>query len=160
MDNQKFRIRIVTRFFLNEGGNIAKSCKIICEIYGDDAVSESSVRRYFPKFKAEEFSLEDYSRIGKPSKLEEDILKVKIDENSNIMTREIAEELEVSKTFIVDAAAIVVVDDDDDDDVVVVVVSDGVIVLVDFDTIISNAITSAIFSSNEMLRSLMSSYIG
>lgn len=44
--------------------------------------------------------------------------------------------------------------------VVVVIYCDDVIILVDFDTIISNAITSAIFSSNEMFRSLMSSYIG
>ncbi|CAI9721241.1 Hypothetical predicted protein [Octopus vulgaris] len=37
--------------------------------------------------------------MEKPSKMDEDVLKTKIKENSNIMTRELAEELEVSKSL-------------------------------------------------------------
>ncbi|XP_029644891.1 histone-lysine N-methyltransferase SETMAR-like [Octopus sinensis] len=78
--------------------NAAKTIKNICEIYGDDdAVGESSVRRWFAKFEAGESSLEDDSRSGRPSKLDEDVLKAKIEEMSNIATRELAEESEVSK---------------------------------------------------------------
>ncbi|CAI9728081.1 Hypothetical predicted protein [Octopus vulgaris] len=77
--------------------NAAKTCKNICEVYGDDAGDESTVRRWIAKFKAREFSLEDDNHSGRPSKL--DIFKVKIQENLNIKTREL-EELEVSKSTV------------------------------------------------------------
>ncbi|XP_036369727.1 histone-lysine N-methyltransferase SETMAR-like [Octopus sinensis] len=41
---------------------------------------------------------EDRRREGRPSKLDEDILKAKTEENSNITTEELAEELKVSKS--------------------------------------------------------------
>ncbi|CAI9734087.1 Hypothetical predicted protein [Octopus vulgaris] len=79
--------------------NTANTCKNICEVYGDDdAVGESIIRMWLSKSKTGEFSLEDDSRSGRPSNFEEDVLKAKIEENSNITTRELAEELEVSKT--------------------------------------------------------------
>ncbi|XP_052834133.1 histone-lysine N-methyltransferase SETMAR-like [Octopus bimaculoides] len=98
MDNQKFHIRVVMLFLFKKGENAAKTCKNICEVYGDDAVGESTVRRWFAKFKTGEFSLEDDSRSGRPSKLDEEVLKAKIEGNSNITTRELAKELEVSKS--------------------------------------------------------------
>ncbi|XP_014787037.1 histone-lysine N-methyltransferase SETMAR-like [Octopus bimaculoides] len=70
----------------------------ICEGYGDDIVGKSTVRRWFAKFKAGEFSLEDDSCSGRPSTLDEDALKAKTEENSNIRARELTEELEVSKS--------------------------------------------------------------
>ncbi|XP_052822739.1 histone-lysine N-methyltransferase SETMAR-like [Octopus bimaculoides] len=75
-----------------------ETCKIICGVYGEDAVSESTVRRWLAKFRRGEFSLKDDNHCGKPSTLDDDILKVTIEENSNITTRELAEKLEVSKS--------------------------------------------------------------
>ncbi|XP_029656210.2 histone-lysine N-methyltransferase SETMAR-like [Octopus sinensis] len=49
---------------------LAKTRKSICEVYG-----ESTIRRWFAKFKTGEFSLEADSRSGRPSKLDEDVLK-------------------------------------------------------------------------------------
>ncbi|CAI9732420.1 Hypothetical predicted protein [Octopus vulgaris] len=79
------------------GENAAKTCKNICEIYGDDDTGESIVQRRFAKFKTGELSLEDDNCSRRPFKLDEDVLKAKIEENS---TREHAEKLEVSRSTV------------------------------------------------------------
>lgn len=91
MDNQKFHIRVVILFFVKKG---EKACK---NTYDDD-VGDSSVRRRFTKSETGELSLEDDGWSGKPSKLDEHILKAKIEENSDITTRELTDWLEFTKT--------------------------------------------------------------
>lgn len=76
-----FLFALLYFFFLKNGVNAAKICKCIWEIYGDEAVGESIVRKLFEKIKAKEFILQDGSRSWKPSKLDEDILKTKLEEN-------------------------------------------------------------------------------
>ncbi|KAL7640620.1 UNVERIFIED_CONTAM: hypothetical protein RMT77_008895 [Armadillidium vulgare] len=61
MNNQNFRICHVMLFF-KKFENAAKICKTICEVYGDDAVGESTVWRWFAKFKAWKLSFEDDGR--------------------------------------------------------------------------------------------------
>ena len=65
-------------FFLKKGKNAAKTCKNLCEVYGDNAVGESTVRWWFGRFRTGNFNLEDKHRSGKPSKLDNDVLATKI----------------------------------------------------------------------------------
>ncbi|XP_029652394.1 histone-lysine N-methyltransferase SETMAR-like [Octopus sinensis] len=98
MDNQKFYIHFVMLFLKKKCENAANTFKNICKVC-DDAAGESTVRSWFAKFKTGEFSLEDDSRSGRSSKLDVDVLKAKIEENSNIKTRDLAEELKVLQSM-------------------------------------------------------------
>ena len=98
MDNVKFHIRVVMLFFFKKGENAAKTYKNICEVYGDNATGESTVRWWFGRFKNGNFDLEDEHRSGRPSKLDNDALATKIKEKPDMTTRELAEELNSSKS--------------------------------------------------------------
>ena len=98
MDNVKFHIRVVMLFFFKKGENAAKTYKNICEVYGDNATGESTVRWWFGRFKNGNFDLEDEHRSGRPSKLDNDALATKIKERPDMTTRELAEELNSSKS--------------------------------------------------------------
>ncbi|XP_029636902.1 histone-lysine N-methyltransferase SETMAR-like [Octopus sinensis] len=76
----------------------AKICKSICKVYGDAAAGKSIVRSWFAKFKAGELSCADDSLSGRSSKLYEGVSKGKIETNLNITARELADELEISKS--------------------------------------------------------------
>lgn len=65
---------------------------------GDAVVGESTVRRWFAEFKAREFSMENGSHGERPSKLNVNVLKAKVQENPNSTTRELTEELGFSKS--------------------------------------------------------------
>ena len=100
MDSEKFHIRVVMLFFFRKGENASKTCKNICEVYGDDAIGESTVQRWFVQFKTGNFSLEDKHRSGRPPELDKDVLAAKIEERQDITVRELAEELKLSKSTV------------------------------------------------------------
>ncbi|XP_014768936.2 histone-lysine N-methyltransferase SETMAR-like [Octopus bimaculoides] len=100
MDSQKLHIHHVLLCLFKKGENTTVTCKIICGVNGEDAVGQLTVRRWFSKFKHVEFSLEDDSRCGRPSTVDDDSLKVTIEENKNIMARELAEKLKVPKSTV------------------------------------------------------------
>ncbi|XP_029654275.1 histone-lysine N-methyltransferase SETMAR-like, partial [Octopus sinensis] len=78
------------------GKILQRLSKTFAKFNCDHVVGESTIRRWFAKFEAGEFSLKDDGRSGRPSTLDEDVLKANFEESSNITTRELAEELEVS----------------------------------------------------------------
>ncbi|XP_076036035.1 histone-lysine N-methyltransferase SETMAR-like [Oratosquilla oratoria] len=69
-------------------------------VYGDDAIGESTVQRWFAQFKTGNFSLEDKHWSGRPSKLDKDVLTTKIKERPDIKTRELAKEVKLSKSTV------------------------------------------------------------
>jgi len=44
----------------------------ICAVYGEDAVVEKTVRKWFARFKVGDFNLEDQERLGRPSTTDKD----------------------------------------------------------------------------------------
>ena len=66
-------------------------------MYGDNAIGESRVRWWFGRFRTGNFNLKDEHRSGRPSKLDNDVLATKVKERPDITTRELAEELDISK---------------------------------------------------------------
>ena len=54
-------------FFYRKGKNITQAANKICAVYGEDAVAERTVRKWFARFKADD--LEDQERLGLPSQM-------------------------------------------------------------------------------------------
>lgn len=59
-------IRHVMLFHYRKGYNASKTCKEVCAIYGEDAVSDRTVRNWFERFRGGNLDVKDLPRSGRP----------------------------------------------------------------------------------------------
>jgi len=71
-----------------------------CAVYGEGAVAERTVRKWFVRFKADNFNLEDQEGPGRPSTTDENQIKTLIENNLRYTTCKLAEMLNMSKSTI------------------------------------------------------------
>jgi len=83
-------------FFYWKDKNATQATNKIYVVYGEGAVSERTVRKWF----AGDFNLEDQERPGRPSTTDEDQIKTLIENNPCYTTRKLAEMLNMSKSTI------------------------------------------------------------
>ncbi|XP_012060168.1 PREDICTED: histone-lysine N-methyltransferase SETMAR-like [Atta cephalotes] len=83
-----------------ESKKATQAANKICAVYGDGAIAERTVRKWFARFKAGDFNLEDQERPGRPSITDEDQIKTLIENNPRYTTRKLAEMLNMSKSTI------------------------------------------------------------
>ena len=57
-----------------EGQKQRRRPENICAVYGDNAIGESTVRKWFSRFKKDRFDISDTPRSGSPSGFDEDRL--------------------------------------------------------------------------------------
>ena len=53
-------------FFYRKGKNATQTANKICAVYGDGAIADRTVRKWFARFKAGDFNLEDQECPGRP----------------------------------------------------------------------------------------------
>jgi len=87
-------------FFYRKGKNATQAANKICAVYGEGAVAERTMRKWFARFKTGDFNLEDQERPGKSSTTDEDQIKTLIENNPRYTTRKLAEMLNMSKSII------------------------------------------------------------
>ena len=51
----------------NRGAKAAEAVRNICAVYGDNAIGESTARKWFSRFKEDRFDINDTARSGRPS---------------------------------------------------------------------------------------------
>ncbi|KAL6267958.1 hypothetical protein P5V15_001027 [Pogonomyrmex californicus] len=68
-----------------------------CAAYGENAVSHTTCKRWYQKFRQGDFSLEDEPCAGRPQKIETDELQALLDINSAQTEKELAEQLGVTQ---------------------------------------------------------------
>jgi len=83
-----------------KGKNATQAANKICAVYGEGAVAERTVRKWFTRFKASDFNLEAQKCSGRPFTTDEDQIKSLIENNSRYTTRKLAEMLNMSKSII------------------------------------------------------------
>ena len=86
-------------FYFKNEKNSAEATRIIVNIYGKDAVNESTVRRWFAKFWAGYFDLEDANRPGRHFAVKNNVIKTEIEKNPRL-TRELLLNIGASKRSI------------------------------------------------------------
>jgi len=59
----------------------AEATAMICATYGENAVSHTTCKRWYHKFRQGDFSLKDEPRVGRPQKIETDELQALLDIN-------------------------------------------------------------------------------
>ncbi|EZA61570.1 Histone-lysine N-methyltransferase SETMAR [Ooceraea biroi] len=87
-------------FYYRKGKNASQVTNSICSVYGEGALAERTVRKWFAKFRAGDFNLKDQERSGRPSTTDDDQIETLIENNPRYTTRELAEILKISKTTV------------------------------------------------------------
>ncbi|CAD5205473.1 unnamed protein product [Bursaphelenchus okinawaensis] len=100
MDKSRLRVIIWNEF--KRGNTAAETFRIINENVGKNVVSYSTVTRWFAKFRVDDEKLEDKPRAGRPSKLDKDALRRKIEDDPHITIRELEELINCGKSTIGD----------------------------------------------------------
>ncbi|CAD5220532.1 unnamed protein product [Bursaphelenchus okinawaensis] len=99
---EKSRLRVIIWNEFKRGNTAAETFRIINENEGKNVVSYSTVTRWFAKFRVDDEKLEDKPRAGRPSKLDKDALRRKIEDDPHITIRELEELLNCGKSTIGD----------------------------------------------------------
>jgi len=96
MKENKVHSRHLMLFYFRKGKNAAQTAKKICIVYGDSAVAESTVRKWFTRFRNGNFDLENRERSDRPAVVDDDQILTLIENNPRHTTRDIAEILHIS----------------------------------------------------------------
>ncbi|KAL6268357.1 hypothetical protein P5V15_001490 [Pogonomyrmex californicus] len=92
----KEHIRFSIHFTFHLKKNAAEATAMICAAYGENAISHTTCKRWYQKFRQGDFSLEDEPRAGRSQKIETDELQALLDINSAQTEKELAEQLGVT----------------------------------------------------------------
>jgi len=88
----KEHIRFSIHFTFHLKKNAAEATAMIYATYGENAVSHITCKRWYQKFRQEDFSLEDEQCAGCPQKIETVELQVQLDINSAQTKKKLAEQ--------------------------------------------------------------------
>ena len=92
--------RHILLFYFRKGKKATEAHKEICEVYRVNCLTEPTCQNLFKNFRSGDFSLKDDQRSGRPSEVDDDSMKAKIESNRHITVRKIAKQLNVSHTTI------------------------------------------------------------
>ena len=73
--------------------------KKICAVYGEGAVTDQTCQKWFVKFCAGGFSLDDAPQWGRPAEVDGDQIETLIKNNQHYTTQEIPNILKISNTI-------------------------------------------------------------
>ncbi|PRD32311.1 UNVERIFIED_CONTAM: Histone-lysine N-methyltransferase SETMAR [Trichonephila clavipes] len=100
MDVSKKLVRGCLLYVFKVGLSAVASSHRICQVLGDSAVNERTVRHWFQKFRLEDLSLWVKARTGRPQTLDEEPLQVAIEEDSSQTCGELARQSNISSKMV------------------------------------------------------------
>ena len=86
-------------YHFKKGKKATETQKKICAVYGECAVIDCTCQRWFAKFPAGDFSLDDVPWLGRPVEVDSDQIEALIANNQHYTTWEIANILKISKSI-------------------------------------------------------------
>lgn len=98
MDNNKEHFRHILLFYFRRGKTAANVHRKLCAVYGTDAITERACQIWYKKFKSGNFEVQDALRSGRPMETSDDQIKSIIEIDRHVTVREIAGQLQISKT--------------------------------------------------------------
>lgn len=93
-------MRTVLLFAFDWKKTAAEAHRMLVEVYGEHALSETRCREWFRRFKSGDFGVEDRERPGQPKKFEDAELEALLDEDDGQTQEQLAEQLNVTQACI------------------------------------------------------------
>ena len=87
-------------YYFKKGKNATEMQKKICAVYGEGAVTDQTCQKWFAKFNAGDFSLDDAPQLGRPVEVDSDQIETLIENNQRYTTQEIADIPKISKSSV------------------------------------------------------------
>ncbi|EFN70113.1 Histone-lysine N-methyltransferase SETMAR, partial [Camponotus floridanus] len=84
MDKEKLHFRHVMLYEFRKGITVGAATKNIQEVYLNRAPALRTVKKWFAKFRRGDFDLGDEPRSGRPSDIDDDVLRALIANNTRI----------------------------------------------------------------------------
>ena len=97
-ENRQYFQHIVLYFF-KKGKNTTETQKKFCAVCGEGAVTDQTWQKWFVKFLAEDFSLDNAPQSGKSVEVDNDQIETLIENNHCYTMRERADILNISKSM-------------------------------------------------------------
>ena len=91
MEKKKQHFWHIMLYYFKKGKNATKRQKKICAMYGEGAATDRTRQKWFAKFCAGDFSLEDAPWSSRPDEVDSDQIETLIENNQRYMTRETAD---------------------------------------------------------------------
>ena len=96
MEDQKLHFRHIMLYEFRRGSTAAAVARNICAVYGDGAVSDSTCRSWFAKFRSGDTTLTDAPHTGRQVDFDDEALQALLKTNPRQTTRELAAQLNCS----------------------------------------------------------------
>lgn len=100
MEDKKVHFRHILLFYFRKGKNAVETHKKICNVYGEDALTERVCQKLFKRFRDGNFDLEDSARSGRPVEVDSGEIKAILDSDSRKSTTDIATALNISESSV------------------------------------------------------------
>ncbi|XP_043258594.1 histone-lysine N-methyltransferase SETMAR-like [Colletes gigas] len=82
------------------GTSATATAKKICDVIDEGVVAKRTVRNWFAKFRSGDTSLQDESKLGRSTDIDDSVLKVLVEQNLRQITRKLADKLKSSLSTI------------------------------------------------------------
>ena len=107
MELSKTQIRVLFVNYFKDNLNAVETSRKIYEIWGKDTTNKRTLQFWFTKFKAGDFSLEDEPRSGRPTVIQDDILRGSVEADPAKTTRQIPQVMHVNQKTVVQHLSII-----------------------------------------------------
>ena len=98
MEEKKQHFPYTMLYYFKKGKNATETPKKICAAYGEGAMTDGMCQKWFVKFHAGDFSLDNAPGSGSPAEVDSDQIERLIEKNQHYTTGEIADILKISKS--------------------------------------------------------------
>ena len=87
-------------YYFKKGKNATETQRKICVVYGEGAMTDRTCQKWFAKFRARDFSLDDAPQSGRPVEVDSDQIETLTENNQRYTTWEIADVPKISKSSV------------------------------------------------------------
>ena len=100
MSEMRIHFRHLMLYEFRKGSSVTIATKNICAVYGENALSSRTCRKWFQRFRAGNFCLEDEERSGRPPQTDEDKIRDLVEKSRSLTVQEMSNVLKIPKTTI------------------------------------------------------------
>lgn len=100
MDGNKIHFRHILLFYFRRGKTAAEALRQIYDVYGEDAISRTSCKYWYRRFRSGDFSVDDAPRSGRPQITDDNQILKLVKNDPKLTSQEIGDRLNIHGTTV------------------------------------------------------------